>query len=179
MGSRPSSTIAYGVCFPEGTKFPWDNNWNNDFYEWLFKIDGFKAKTILPDIYDEEGNYKEGITKEQKLERDDALTKYFRERSEFRKKHPEKIVIVQTGSDGCFREAICLINSYHYINWDNEFFEIPEKMKKNLFEIAKDDMQYFNDFIQNHIIPYIEKNKTEYDEEIDYTPKWLWSCYYG
>lgn len=80
MGSSSGGIICFGVLFPEGFVFPWNENEFDDNIEkwWLFTIKGFKHSF---EIYNKQSNRLSGVTEED-------VSRYYKERRDFLKDNP-------------------------------------------------------------------------------------------
>lgn len=176
MSRTASSSILYGISFPEDTKFPWGDDC---FDDWIIEKMGFVCSIQPPDFFDDNGNWKDGITEKEKKEYDDYLGISRKEENKFLEKNPIKLKLVREGSYDFGESAICLKDTLYSTDWDNNFLELNKDFIENFRSVSAGEIQYVIDFVTAHIKPFIEENKSEFDEDVDYTTRWLWGCFYG
>ena len=71
MGLSTDAHIAYGISFEDDYEFPWDNEeYEGCTDSWWRNVNGYKPTM---EMWDKDGEYIEGVTKEQESE-------YYREK---------------------------------------------------------------------------------------------------
>ena len=85
MGMSTDGQICYGIIFEEGFEFPWDvEEYDNNIENWWRHVNNFKP---AKEIYTDEGEKIEGITKEE-------VDQYWEEILKWDKENPVPVEVV-------------------------------------------------------------------------------------
>lgn len=152
MSQSTNGQLCYGILFPEGFEFPWDDlKYGNDdsLKTWWREVNGFKH---AKEVFDSDGNYIDGMT-------DDA---YFMEGHDFDKSHPLPVELINYCSGDCpmFILAVpstVIISRRGY----------PEVVSLKVW--PQIDFEALADFLKNHSLDNGDGNKCQ----------WYLSSYWG
>lgn len=156
MSVSTDAELSYGVLFDEDYEFPWDSDkYDFDIDEWWMDAKGFKPKTPCP--FTDEGQYREGITKES-----EEIDAWFAERREWRNKNPAPVILVNYCS-GDYPMYIVAVRS----TTANRGF--PAQIDQEYMDsVTDDDKRNLREFLE---FAGIEDGASE--------PSWWLSSYWG
>lgn len=144
MGVNTTSTICYGIPFPEEFEFPWDNEKYDGYFDswWIYEILGYNNPF---EIYDKSGNMLPNIS-------DDDQKEYYNCKAEFMMDGENKPTIehVMSGMDSQYNYILAIPNSMIWTDGDI-FFDpdkliVTEKQKETLIDFCVNHLKFNDDF---------------------------------
>lgn len=165
MGQSTDGQICYGIAFPDGFSFPWD-----DHEKWWREVNGYKHPFKL--YNNDESGYIGGVRDEKKI---DA---YYDHQHAWDKEHPFPVELVNYCSGDCPMYILavketCKNNSRGY----------PEKFNPAELKVTEEQKQSLLDFCNKYLGEKIsEHNNDEYiseDNKIVLEPEWYLTSYWG
>ena len=140
MGTTTNGQICYGLVFEEDHEFPWDmEDFDDGIDDWWKKVKGYKPPH---EIYDEHGEYKDGVKPEESVFRE-----YYDHRYDWEKKNPLPIKLVNYCSLDCPMYILAVPNSLITANRG-----YPTTLSKKEFELSHNEIQGLIDFCHEYNI---------------------------
>jgi len=149
MGVSTDAIICYGISYEEGYEFPWGEE---DIEEWWINdIKGFKP---VMEVYDDSGEWLEGVTEEQ-------INEYFEYRRKFKNNHPLPISLVHHCSNDYPMYILAVPSTVI-----TAFRGYPKTINPDHFDLSNHNIQPFIEFCKEFDL-YVED------------PDWYLCSYWG
>lgn len=153
MGQSTDGQICFGIVFKDGYEFPWSENEDGHEEWWHTVVNGFKPSF---EIYDENDEYLNGVRPSEEI-----ITKYYKEKLEFKKNNPLPFELVNYCSGDCPMYILAVPSTF--IKCSRGY---PKEITPLMFNIDENSLQKFKNFCQ------------EFDFKIE-DAKWCLTSYLG
>ncbi len=169
MGVSTDGQICFGIVFPEGFEFPWDDpKFDGEIEEWWRSIHGYKEPFKLYDG----GEYVGGVKPSR-----EKIDEWYEHHHAWDENHPVPIEIVNYCSGDCPMYILAVRDTIR-----EAARGYPSEIEPTQMLVEDEKLIAFNSFIENHIKRLIHKwNSDEYneDDQIMGNPRWYLSSYWS
>ena len=154
MGQSTDGQICFGVVFDEDADLPWESEKYDGIEDWWTEIGGFKPGF---NPYDDQGEYKPGVS-----DTDPRIDKYYDDRTEWRKRNPLPVELVNSCSADYPIWIIAVQGTVQEANRGN-----PIEFDPAALTVDPKKLQAFTDFVG------------KFEIEFGSGPAWYLSSYWG
>jgi hypothetical protein len=158
MGQSTNGQICFGILFPEDYKLPWKDSSEED---WWRTVNGYKPPF---ELYNSQGEYLNGKKPPQS-----EIDQYYQAQREFDDNNPFPFELVNYCSLDCPMYILAIKESVK-----TAYRGYPEEISPQTLVEQYEWKTQLNDFAEKYI-----NTSESAEEEIDLTPKWYLSSYWG
>jgi len=156
MSTSTDGQICYGIVFPEGYQFPWDDEtFCGDLSEWWLFESGWNFSGPCP--WDESGDYAPGFSRE-----DPRINVWYESRRLWLAGHPCPVIAINYQSAECPAWILAIPSTLTIAHRG-----YPKRIESQTITINSDHHRLFFDFIE------------KYNLQGEESPDWYLSSYWG